>query len=101
MRKESMEIVRAFIAGTPKKMKRTYTDGLAIYLHGNKIAEKRQDGVYGTLVGWGTTTTRERLNCLTRELTGRARFCQRKNEQYFDGDEIDSREWVLLKGVGQ
>jgi len=64
MRKITKEIAAAFHAGRSKTVSgngATATDGEAIYLHGNKIVERREDGVYITLAGWNTTTTRERL----------------------------------------
>jgi hypothetical protein len=64
MRKITRDIAAAFNA--QKSMTRsgngaTSTDGAAIFLHGNKIVERREDGIYVTLAGWNTTTTRERL----------------------------------------
>jgi len=64
MRKITQDIADAFNAR--KSMTRsgtgaTSTDGEAIFLHGNKIVERREDGVFVTLAGWNTTTTRERL----------------------------------------
>ena len=57
-----------------------------LYLHNNIIALKQHDapdGVLLTLAGWGTPTTRERLNGLMRELGHpRVYFTQRKGEQY-------------------
>ena len=57
-----------------------------LYLHNNIIALKQHDdpnGVLLTLAGWGTTTTRERLNGLLFELGHPGvGFSQRKGEQY-------------------
>ena len=65
MRKESLKIANAFANGTPAAAARTNTDGQTIWLHGNRIAQREQDGsVWVTLAGWGTVTTRERLNTL-------------------------------------
>jgi hypothetical protein len=35
-----------------------------LFLHGNKIAEKRSDGLYVSNAGWQSNTTKERLNAL-------------------------------------
>ena len=57
-----------------------------LYLHNNIIALKKHDapdGVLLTLAGWGTPTTRERLNGLLSELGHPGvGFSQRKGEQY-------------------
>ena len=57
-----------------------------LYLHNNIIALKNHndsDGVLLTLAGWGTPTTRERLNGLLAMLGHPGvGFSQRKGEQY-------------------
>lgn len=68
----------------------------AVYLHGNEIARfeynhmqaREPFAITATLAGWGTVTTRSRLNAITREFTGSARFSQKNHAQYFDGEEI-------------
>jgi hypothetical protein len=72
----------------------------AVYLHGNEIArleynhERAQEpfAIMATLAGWGTVTTRSRLNAITREFTGRARFGQKNFAQTFDGEIVNVRE---------
>lgn len=71
MRKISKSIISAFQAGESKSVDNTCTDGKAIWLHGNKIAEKRGAIVF---VSSGqrpngeffplTSTTKERLKAL-------------------------------------
>jgi len=61
-RKVTTQIVSAFIAGSQLKVGNSRTDGQALYLHGNKIAEKREDGLYISNAGWQSNTTKERLN---------------------------------------
>lgn len=66
----------------------TTTDGKALFLHGNKIAEKRNDGVYISNAGWFTATTKERLNAISG-----VRIYQKSgkwflNEQPWDGQWI-------------
>ena len=77
-----------------------------LYLHGNLIANfnQIQKGLYFTLAGWNTPTTRERLNglfetygltCKVRQIKGRA-YIQTPSELV----EIDpSRTYVI--GVGK
>ena len=45
MRVVEKNIRAAFVNGVPFKSGNSYTDGQAVYLHGNKIIEKRSDGV--------------------------------------------------------
>lgn len=45
-------------------MSNTHTDGTALFLHGNKIAEWRGGELWITNAGWSSNTTKERLNGL-------------------------------------
>jgi hypothetical protein len=96
MRKETKEIVRAFMNGKPRRMARTHTDGQAIYLHNNRIAWREGLTIYATLAHWPTTTTRERLNGLCNELRLAHGFYQSKHEQYFGPDPIGSGDVINL-----
>jgi len=90
MRQESLEVCRAFIAGRVRSMKRTRTDGTTLYLHGNRIAWWNPDGsVSMTLAGWGTPTTRDRLNTLCWLMFATRPFHQKKHQQHYDGKPID------------
>lgn len=60
-RKVTRETVEAFLARESKACGNTRSDGDALYLHGNKIAEWRGDEVWITDAGWPSPTTRERL----------------------------------------
>jgi hypothetical protein len=69
MRKESLKIACAFADGVAASAARTRTDGHAVYLHNNLIAQRHPDGsIWVTLAGWGTVTTRDRVNTLCRVL---------------------------------
>lgn len=60
--------------------------------HGNTIAYYRSDTpgwVYFTLAGWGTVTTRARLNTLLDWYGIKARFHQHKHEQYFNDEKCN------------
>lgn len=61
MRTITQQIADAFNVGEPLRIGNTYTDGQAVYLHGNKILSRESDGLYWNLCGWNTATTRERL----------------------------------------
>jgi hypothetical protein len=83
MRKESLKIARAFAAGVAASAARTRTDGQAVYLHDNLIAKREPDGsIWVTLAGWGTVTTRDRVNTLCRVLGSGVHFFQRDHVQH-------------------
>ena len=65
MRKVTRTIAEAFFSGVAKSCGNTCTDGNNVWLHGNKIAEKGENGdLYLSTAGWQTHTTKERLNGL-------------------------------------
>lgn len=64
MRKITSEIIKAFNAGESLRLSNTKTDGQSIWLHGNLIAWKNDNGLFIDSCGWNTNTTRERLNGL-------------------------------------
>lgn len=57
--------------------------GVAVSLHGHAIATIWGDSMLLTLAGWGTVTTRDRLNTICREFAPGAGFFQRKGDQFF------------------
>lgn len=64
-RQVTNRIVSAFRKGVAAKCGNTYTDGRRVYLHGNLIAERRDDGsCWVTDANWATRTTHERLRAL-------------------------------------
>lgn len=65
-----------------------YKNVTAVYLHGNLIFERFDDGSrFFTLAGWNTPTTRSRLNALG------VKVCQRNFSPIYEGKEIDSNKW--------
>lgn len=64
MRLVTSKIVDAFVQGRNLKVGNTRSFDGAIYLHDNKIAEYRADGLWITNAGWMSNTTKERLNGL-------------------------------------
>ena len=62
MRQVTQKIRDAFNEGRTLRVGNTYTDGQAIWLHGNKIAERRNGATWVTASGWFSNTTKERLN---------------------------------------
>lgn len=102
MRKVTQEIAEAFLRGSKKSIGNTMTDGNAVFLHGNKIAERRETGLHLTLAGWNTSTTRERLNGIAQILNISARYNQRDFEPYLNDKLIeDPREWHCFREVVQ
>lgn len=90
MRLITKEITRAFNQGERLIKDNTHTDGKAIWLHGNKIAEKRDGALWITNAGWSTTTTKERLNALHG-----VSITQKNFVWYLNGKEWDG-EWIKV-----
>jgi hypothetical protein len=100
MRRETRKIMTAFLAGTPARADRTHTDGASVYLHRNRIAWREANGdVCMTLAGFGTVTTRERLNGLCDLLMCKRPFHQKKHVQYFDDMEIDTLQVISVHNI--
>ena len=96
MRKVTNEIANAFAQGESKAVGNTWTDGQAVYLHGNKITERTENGIFMTLAGWNTTTTRERLNGIAQVLGFDVSFNQKDFEPYLNGSIVNPTEWVKV-----
>lgn len=63
MRKISQQIGQAFKLGQKLSVGNTVTDGTTVWLHGNAIVRRDEDGIIEfSLAGWPTPTTRERIN---------------------------------------
>ena len=105
MKKETQTICQALLDEKPKSAARTSTDGESLFLHGNKIATLERYPYGGikkvtmTLAGWGTVTTRERLNGLIQSIAWRANgaytragFSQKKGKQYYTDPNGNVRE---------
>lgn len=81
MRKVTKEIVNAFLNCQKKTIGNTMTDGVSIYLHGNRIAWRDEsDSYHISMCGWGTPTTRERLNGLLQEVAPHLFVSQKKGQ---------------------
>ena len=85
MRKVTSTIIQAFRNREKKSVGSSRTDGQALYLHGNKIAEFRDCELWVTLAGWPTITTRERLNGLPDVSVQQSKHTQFLNGQEWDG----------------
>lgn len=103
MRATEERVISAFIAGKPCTMGNTRTDGSQLFLFGNLIAEAFEPmplirHYRVTMAGWGTTTTRSRLNALCQllKMYRGCGFYRREGQWYFNGREIGTREWIEL-----
>lgn len=93
MRSTTERVVKAWMQGKRLKVNNTSTDGVNIYLFGNRIARRMPDGtVQVTNCGHGTVTTRDRLNGIAALLESPYRFGQKNYSQtvHFSGNV---REW--------
>jgi hypothetical protein len=85
MRQGSTSIIRAFIARKAKRLKNDVTDGTRLTFHRNTIAWWNPDGSLSlTLAGYGTVTTRHRLNTICRILFDMKPYHQVRHVQYYN-----------------
>lgn len=94
MRKITSEVVYYFNNRQAKKISNTSTDGDGYYLHGNKIAEWRNNDLWITNAGWTSNTTKERLNGLNG-----VSVTQKNWQWYLNGKEWDG-SWVKVTADG-
>lgn len=90
MRKVSKDVAAAFMLREKRSIGNTRTDGETLFLHGNAIAQWRADGLYITLAGWPTVTTRDRLNAIDG-----VRVHADRGRQYLNGSRWSGR-WVRV-----
>ena len=95
MRKVSQAIAHAFTERRRATISNTHTDGTTLYLHGNAIATHTPDGIAVSFAGWGTNTTRERLNALPGVRTN-----QKAGRQYINGEPADVYAWYIIREDG-
>jgi hypothetical protein len=99
MKKVTETIAKALEQGSKKSLGNTMTDGNAVFLHGNKIAEWRENGLHMSLAGWNTATTRERLNGIAQALGLEVSFTQKAFEPYLNGKLIDANAWHNVQKI--
>ena len=90
MNKITSLVIEAFLSGNAKKVSNTETNGMSLWLFGNKIAEHREDGLYVSNAGWVSKTTKERLNGLPN-----VTLLQNKKKWYLNGKEWDG-SWIKV-----
>lgn len=87
MSKVSTNAARSFIHRTPRRENNTVVtvqnNFSKMFLHGNQIAWHERDGSTAlSMCGWGTLTTRARLNAILEAMQSAWRIVQRKGVQY-------------------
>jgi len=87
MRAITKRIAAAFEARKALTIDNTATDGQTVSLFGNRIIERRTDGVWWTLAGWNTPTTKERVSGITGVRVG---------SEYIRNNNIKSSEWYKV-----
>jgi hypothetical protein len=95
MRKITADAIRALRNRQTFKRGNTqvkvFDNSVALYLHGNMIAEYAADGaLYINDGGWQSNTTKERLNGLPNV------SIHQKNYQWYLNGEAWSGEWTLI-----
>ena len=107
MRKLTEDIARAFVNGQKKTVSNTSTDGMSVWLHGHEIIRKTGNKEFKiSLCGWGTPTTRERLNGILSFAGYDVRFFQQNHEQFiqsghFSPLHVDVFDLWKVKSNGQ
>jgi hypothetical protein len=89
MRKITNDVVTAFMNGDNFNMANSRTDGHTLWLHDNAIAWRDGRDVVLTMAGWGSVTTRERLNGLLDVIAPHLAIVQRNHDQYVYNYELD------------
>ena len=89
MRKITNDIVDAFMRGDSKTINNSRTDGNTLWLHDNAIAWRDGRDVVLTMAGWGSVTTRERLNGLLDVIAPHLVILQRNHEQHVYNRKLD------------
>jgi hypothetical protein len=101
MRKVTKTMAEAFLARKTRTVGNTTTNGTDLLLHGNRIAWHTPEGaIEATMAGWGSVTTRERLNGVCQFLGKCSQFGQSKFEQYYGSRRISTVETIVLAEPG-
>lgn len=87
MSKVSTNAARSFIHRTPRRENNTVVtvqnNFSKMFLHGHQIAWHERDGSTAlSMCGWGTLTTRARLNAILEAMQSAWRIVQRSGLQY-------------------
>ena len=70
-----------------------------MYLHENAIAKLLNGELYVSFAGWGSPTTRERLQGF-RKFGYKINVCQSHNEQFLNGKQVDDLyQWHHIEKI--
>lgn len=90
-------VVESFLAGEGRSISTTATNGKILTYHGNVIARKTDSGeIQASLAGWGSVSTRAKLNALCTLAGCGKGFTQRKGVQFYGESPVDVNAWVTL-----
>lgn len=93
MRKITRDIVNAFQGRRSLTISNSRTDGSSLWLFGNKIAEWRSNRLWVSNGGWGSTTTKERLNGITGVHVQQRMGTWYLNGREWNGSWVDVSNW--------
>ena len=93
MRKITQHVVGHFMSQQKATRGNTHTDGVSLWLHGNRIAYHENGDVYVSLCGWDTNTTRERLNGIHGVHVTTKQGQAFLNGKPWGGDYVNVRVW--------
>ena len=97
MRKITQDIVRAFRNGECRNIGNSSTDGWHLYLHGNMIARKDDNGtLFVNFCGWNTPTTKERINGLCEIINGSRPFHNINFDLHRNGVLVEDDAWLKI-----
>jgi hypothetical protein len=99
MRLATERIMRAFRNRESLTLSNTRTDGTSVWLFGNKIIDRRSDGIWITNAGWNSNTTRERLNGLENVHVQQKNFQWYLNARAWDGRWVNVERWDYLLSI--
>lgn len=68
------------------------SDGKSLFLFGNEIAQHREDGIYISLAGWNSNTTKKALNYLSG-----VDVSSRSGNIKLNGTLINSQDWFKVQ----
>ena len=98
MRKITQDAIRAFSNRQPFKRGNTqvkvFDDSVALYLHGNMLAQYINNELWINDGGWQSNTTKERLNGLPNVKVHQKNFQWYLNDREWDGSWVNMTSYL-------
>ena len=98
MRKITQDPIRAFRNRQPFKrgntQVRVFDDSVALYLHGNMLAQYINNELWINDGGWQSNTTKERLNGLPNVKVHQKNFQWYLNDREWDGSWVNMTSYL-------